>query len=153
MKNDPRSNARFPYTYAADYIREAMQDHSPDLMLSRSEAAHIETMCAAALGIDRETLAKSLAEIYILKHYPKWAKKQPVEIDNPLEDLNLYNIEQLNPFAVFNITLQFNGRHVKWFAKNDAFNVTIEAHSAEELHEKVIERIIQATTSELKRPT
>lgn len=63
--NEP--NPRYPYTYAADYIRMNARNLDGSL-LSRSTAAQIQQVIADALGIDKETISRALADKFIL-HY------------------------------------------------------------------------------------
>lgn len=64
-KEEMKANdSRYPYTYAADYIRQhASRDDGTTF--SRSEAAQIHAIVADAFGIDRAELAKKLADKYI----------------------------------------------------------------------------------------
>lgn len=64
--------SRYPYTYAADYLRR----HGPSEMagpsqffltptLSRSDASHLYGLVADALGLDKEVVAKALADRFM----------------------------------------------------------------------------------------
>jgi hypothetical protein len=62
MKDD----TRYPYTYAADYVRTLLGMRKDATILSRSEASQIRHGIAAALGMEDEELAKKLADYYKL---------------------------------------------------------------------------------------
>lgn len=61
-----KNNSRYPYTYAADYIRWLVEnpDGSP---ISRSTASQIQEVIAEAIGMDRVKLSETLANNYIEK--------------------------------------------------------------------------------------
>lgn len=57
---------KYPYTYAADYIRQiAGCNEFFNTKLSRSDASKIRQKIAKIIGIEDEELAKKLANIYI----------------------------------------------------------------------------------------
>lgn len=58
MKND----SRYPYTYAADYVRGLAGYGESGTKLSRSDASQVRQGIATALGMDDEELAKRLAD-------------------------------------------------------------------------------------------
>jgi hypothetical protein len=57
-------DARFPYTYAADYVRGLAGCGKNGMTMSRSEASQIRSGIALALGMDDAELACRLAEYY-----------------------------------------------------------------------------------------
>lgn len=59
---------RYPYTYAADYIRSLCDTGEyGEAKISRREAAHIYgTICHIA-GVEKEVIAKRLADLYLTK--------------------------------------------------------------------------------------
>jgi hypothetical protein len=63
-----RNSTRYPYTYAADYIRMKVGDDYGKGLISRAAAAQAQTIIAKALNIDKETISKALAELYILEN-------------------------------------------------------------------------------------
>ena len=63
-----RDSTRYPYTYAADYLRMEIGDDYGKGLISRSAAAHAKKLIADAIGMDEEDLAKHLAEKYIEKY-------------------------------------------------------------------------------------
>ena len=56
------TDSRYPYTYAADFIRSHGPVSAEGVILSRSDASKIRKAIAKALGIDNEELAKKLAD-------------------------------------------------------------------------------------------
>lgn len=54
---------RYPYTYAADYIRGLFDTSG----ISRAEAAHLISSIAQILERDREAIAKIFADAYLEK--------------------------------------------------------------------------------------
>lgn len=64
MRNSPR----YPYTYAADYLRMKVGDDYGKGLISRGAAAQVQTIIAKALAVDKETISKALAELYILEN-------------------------------------------------------------------------------------
>lgn len=56
---------RYPYTYAADYLRIIMNE-TIGLSLSRAEAACIRNRISKAVGIDDEEVAIKMADAYLL---------------------------------------------------------------------------------------
>ena len=69
------NDSRFPYTYAADFIRQFGPVSSEGVVLSRSNASQIRQAIANALGIDDEKLASQLANAY-LNQDPEFENKQ-----------------------------------------------------------------------------
>lgn len=57
------SDTRYPYTYAADYIRSIPELGRDGVKLSRSEAAQIRQAIAAAIGMPDVDLACKLADL------------------------------------------------------------------------------------------
>ena len=58
------TDQRYPYTYAADYIRENARNFDGSLM-SRSTAAQAQQLIADALGIEKEEISRALADKFI----------------------------------------------------------------------------------------
>ena len=56
------TDSRYPYTYAADFIRTCGPVSSEGVVLSRSDASQIIRAIAEAIGIDDEQLAVKLAD-------------------------------------------------------------------------------------------
>ncbi len=54
--------SRYPYTYACDYLREAVGDDYGKGLISRSAASHIRSTIAKALNLEDETVAMVLAD-------------------------------------------------------------------------------------------
>ena len=64
------TDSRYPYTYAADYVRGFVTDYDETLRvqkttMSRSEASQARKAFAIALGMDDEELARKLADAYL----------------------------------------------------------------------------------------
>jgi len=59
MESDPR----YPYTYAADCLRNLVWQHG-DGMISRSSASLIRQAISSALDMDDAEVAKKLADHY-----------------------------------------------------------------------------------------
>lgn len=57
-------HSRYPYTYAADYIRENARNFDGSLM-SRSTAAQVQQLIADALGMEKEVISNALADKFI----------------------------------------------------------------------------------------
>jgi len=57
--------SRYPYTYAADYLRISINEDM-GLHLSRAEAARIRHRIAEAIEIDDEEVAMKMADVYLL---------------------------------------------------------------------------------------
>jgi len=57
--------SRYPYTYAADYIRNALPFDVNGCKLSRADVSQIRQAIAKAIGMDDELLAQSLAYAYM----------------------------------------------------------------------------------------
>lgn len=60
-----KNNSRYPYTYAADFIRGLAGYDKEGTKLSRSDASQIRQGISDALGIDDKILAEKIAEYYI----------------------------------------------------------------------------------------
>ena len=60
----PITDERYPYTYAADYVRSLAGYGEFCTKLSRSDASRIRSGIALALGIDDAELARKLADHY-----------------------------------------------------------------------------------------
>lgn len=60
MEND----SRYPYTYAADFVRGLAGYGEGGTKLSRSDASQVRQGIADALGMDDAELAKKLADHY-----------------------------------------------------------------------------------------
>ena len=58
----PLTDSRYPYTYAADFIRAYSPISSEGCVLSRSGASQIREAIAKAIGMDDEELAAKLAD-------------------------------------------------------------------------------------------
>lgn len=59
-----KKDTRYPYTYAADYVRMTARRSDGELF-SRSEAAAVRRTIAAAIGMDDAELAAKMADYYI----------------------------------------------------------------------------------------
>lgn len=61
--------SRYPYTYAADFVRLATVDPNAyiatGINVSRAEASRIRQSIARAIGMDDEELAQKLANQYL----------------------------------------------------------------------------------------
>lgn len=60
MEND----SRYPYTYAADFVRGLAGYGEGGTKLSRADASQVRQGIAAALGMDDAELARKLADHY-----------------------------------------------------------------------------------------
>ena len=60
-----QNDKRYPYTYAADYVRLVAGHGSDGAKLSRSDAARLTEKIAAAQGVAKEDLSKALADAYL----------------------------------------------------------------------------------------
>ena len=59
---------RYPYTYAADYMRTATVDQddlAAGCSISRAQASRIRQAIALAIGMDDDELARKLADQYL----------------------------------------------------------------------------------------
>jgi hypothetical protein len=61
-----KEDSRYPYTYAADYLRGEV-GHDNGKLISRAAAAVMVDRASKALGIDSSILANALADRYIAK--------------------------------------------------------------------------------------
>lgn len=57
-------DTRYPYTYAADYVRSLAGYGEQGTKLSRSDASQICAGIAIALGMEESELARRLADYY-----------------------------------------------------------------------------------------
>ena len=57
-------DTRYPYTYAADYIRSLAGYNSEGTKISRSDASHIRSSIAEIIGWDDEELSRKIADFY-----------------------------------------------------------------------------------------
>lgn len=57
-------DSRYPYTYAADYVRGLAGYGEGGTKLSRSDASQVRSGIAAAIGMDDAELARKLADYY-----------------------------------------------------------------------------------------
>lgn len=58
------ADTRYPYTYAADYVRSLAGYGEHGTKLSRGDASQIRSGIALALGMDDAALARKLADYY-----------------------------------------------------------------------------------------
>ena len=58
------TDTRYPYTYAADYVRSLAGYGEHGMKLTRSDASQIRSGIAAALGMDDAELARKLADYF-----------------------------------------------------------------------------------------
>lgn len=58
------ADTRYPYTYAADYVRGLAGYGEQGTKLSRSDASQIRSGIALAIGMDDAELARNLADHY-----------------------------------------------------------------------------------------
>lgn len=58
------TDARYPYTYASDYMCSLAGYDDKGIKLSRSDASQIRAGIALALGMDDTELASKLADYY-----------------------------------------------------------------------------------------
>jgi hypothetical protein len=61
------ADTRYPYTYAADFIRAIPECGSNGVILSRSDAARITERIAEVLGIPKVELCNKLADAELAK--------------------------------------------------------------------------------------
>jgi len=59
-----KTDSRYPYTYAADYLRTIVKN-SDGSILSRAVMAHIQQVIANAMGIDEIEISNALADKFI----------------------------------------------------------------------------------------
>ncbi len=75
------TDSRYPYTYAADFIRSYGPVNDKGVVLSRSHASQILEAIAKALGIDNEELAKKLADAELANNQdPEHGKRQTLRL-------------------------------------------------------------------------
>jgi predicted protein tyrosine phosphatase len=65
---------RYPYTYAADFVRSFSECDSGGVRISRSEASQIISGVAAALNLDPQKLAEKLAD-YAKENEPEITRR------------------------------------------------------------------------------
>lgn len=58
------ADARYPYTYAADFLRSLAGYGEHGTKLSRSDASRVRSGIAMALGMDDAELAEKLADYF-----------------------------------------------------------------------------------------
>ena len=63
--SQPKIDQRYPYTYAADFIRILAGYGKDGTKISRADASKIRQGISAALKLDDEELAKKLADYYV----------------------------------------------------------------------------------------
>lgn len=72
MAVDKSEDTRYPYTYAADYIRSMAGYIQPGQTggskLSRADAANIKAQIAKVIGMPEKELAEKLANYYLENH-------------------------------------------------------------------------------------
>jgi hypothetical protein len=59
-----KTDSRYPYTYAADYLRINIAGHG-DKLISRAEAAAAQRLIAEAIGVNKVLISESLADKFI----------------------------------------------------------------------------------------
>jgi len=60
-----KSDSRYPYTYAADYLRERVRNDDGSL-LSRSVMAHVQQVIADAMGMENKLpISQALADKFL----------------------------------------------------------------------------------------
>ncbi len=62
MKN---TDTRYPYTYAADFLRMKVGDDYGKGLISRAAASQMISVTAKALGVESVEISKKLADAYI----------------------------------------------------------------------------------------
>lgn len=60
-----RTDSRYPYTYAADYLREKIGDDYGRGLISRAAASRVRTLIADACGLDDIHVAEKLADAFL----------------------------------------------------------------------------------------
>ena len=73
--NNAEQDTRYPYTYAADYIRGIAGYNKEGTKLSRADASAIIKEIAEKIGQDRETIAKRLADAELDKTEDDYARQ------------------------------------------------------------------------------
>ncbi len=75
------TDSRYPYTYAADFIRSYGPVNAEGVVLNRSDASKIREAVAKALGIDDEELAKKLADAELVNNQdPEHGERQTLRL-------------------------------------------------------------------------
>jgi hypothetical protein len=60
-----KTDSRYPYTYAADYLRETVRNDDGSL-LSRSVMSHVQQVIADAMGMENKLpISEALADKFI----------------------------------------------------------------------------------------
>lgn len=59
------TDTRYPYAYAADYVRSLVGYENHSLKLSRSDASQVCSGIALAIGMDDSELARKIADYYL----------------------------------------------------------------------------------------
>jgi hypothetical protein len=81
---------RYPYTYAADYIRSYGPVSSEGVVLGRSDASQIREAIAKAIGMDDKELALKLADAQLANEqddeFMKSQTEQLLRAMRPQED-------------------------------------------------------------------
>jgi hypothetical protein len=60
-----KTDSRYPYTYAADFLRMRIGNDYGKGLISRGAAAHATALIADVLNISSEEISKKLADAYI----------------------------------------------------------------------------------------
>lgn len=60
-----KEDSRYPYTYAADYLRMFVGDDYGKGLISRSAAAAIHHEISRIIGMNEEEMAKKIADKYL----------------------------------------------------------------------------------------
>lgn len=64
MENEKITDTRYPYTYAADYLRTKIGDDYGKGLISRASAAQARVIIASVTGVDEREIACQLADAY-----------------------------------------------------------------------------------------
>lgn len=62
------ADTRYPYTYAADYLRMKIGDDYGKGLISRAAAAHAKALIAKVMGVDEREVACKLADAYLAEY-------------------------------------------------------------------------------------
>lgn len=76
--DERKNNTRYPYTYAADFIRSLGGYDEGGIKLSRSNASQIRQSIASIIGMEDINLAQAIADYY-LDHEDEIAQKSTEE--------------------------------------------------------------------------
>lgn len=63
-----KTDSRYPYTYAADYLREKVGNDHDNGLMSRSAASQARSVIAEVLGLEDADVAQKLADAFIAAH-------------------------------------------------------------------------------------